>query len=172
MLKQIINANLFEKIIVVPAGDPWQKKPNASAQERLEMTKLALADLPVIVSDIEVQRSGASYAIETLHELKMSFPKVRFTWIIGSDVLNSLGSWHKFTELAQEVEFLVVRRPNSQLEQSKVAKIVRYSELEIAALDISATKVREELANHKDVSKLIPASVAGFIKSKGLYGAA
>lgn len=157
---------------MVPAGDPWQKSPRVSAQQRLEMAKLALAELPVIVSSVEVLREGASYAIDTARELRNEFPNTEFTWIVGSDVINSVGTWHSVGQLAQEVDFLVIKRPNSKVEKSQIPGEIRYSEIEIAALDISATEIRQALAEKKDVSKLIPASVAGFIHSKGLYGAA
>lgn len=172
LINQILNLGIFEKVIVIPAGDPWQKSPSVSAQQRLEMTQLALADLPVIVSNIEVLRNGASYAIDTVKELKSQFPNVEFTWIIGSDVANALKSWREVSQLAQEVSFLVIKRPNSQIEKSQIPDGIRFTELEIAALDISATEIRQALAEKRDVSRLIPASVAGFIQSKGLYGAA
>lgn len=172
LINEILKLDLFEKLIVVPAGDPWQKSPRVSAQQRLEMAKLALAELPVIVSSVEVLREGASYAIDTARELRNEFPNTEFTWIVGSDVINSVGTWHSVGQLAQEVDFLVIKRPNSKVEKSQIPGEIRYSEIEIAALDISATEIRQALAEKKDVSKLIPASVAGFIHSKGLYGAA
>ena len=172
LINEILKLDLFEKLIVGPAGDPWQKSPRVSAQQRLEMAKLALAELPVIVSSVEVLREGASYAIDTARELRNEFPNTEFTWIVGSDVINSVGTWHSVGQLAQEVDFLVIKRPNSKVEKSQIPGEIRYSEIEIAALDISATEIRQALAEKKDVSKLIPASVAGFIHSKGLYGAA
>jgi nicotinic acid mononucleotide adenylyltransferase len=70
------------------------------------------------------------------------------------------------------VEFLIVKRPNSKIDTAEVPSFINFTEIEIEALDISATKVRGAIAAQSDTSKLIPAKVAEFIKSKGLYGAA
>lgn len=158
--------------MVVPAGDPWQKKPQASKEDRLAMTCLGLEDLSVDVSDCEVARSGPSYAFDTVKILKAQNPLAKATWIIGSDALPHLSSWKNFEELVKSVEFLVVNRPGHLITSTDVHPDVQWSSTEVAALDISATEIRETLATGGDVSQLIPAKVAGYIAEKRLYGAA
>lgn len=172
LVEQILKSKRFSEIVVVPAGDPWQKNPEVSAQLRLEMARLAFAELPVTVSDIEVLRSGPSYAIDTVRELKRSFPDAELTWILGSDVIDSLSSWHEIDTLVREVEFLIVKRPGARTDLQLLPKNLRFIEIEIEALDISATQIRNAFLKNEDVASLVPAIVAGFIKSKGLYGAA
>lgn len=172
LVEQILKSKRFSEIVVVPAGDPWQKNPEVSAQLRLEMARLAFAELPVTVSDIEVLRSGPSYAIDTVRELKRSFPDAELTWILGSDVIDSLSSWHEIDTLVREVEFLIVKRPGAKTDLQLLPKNIRFMEIEIEALDISATQIRNAFLKNEDVASLVPAIVAGFIKSKGLYGAA
>ena len=162
----------FDQLVVVPSGQPWQKNPVATKLQRFEMTQIALQDLPVQVSDIEISREGNSYAIDTVVEVKTAYDSCQVIWIAGSDVLPNLKAWHQIEKLAQMVEFLIVKRPNSKVDTAEVPSFIKFTEIEIDALDISATKVRGAIAAQSDTSQLIPAKVAEFIKSKGLYGAA
>ena len=159
-------------MIVIPAGDPWQKNPKVPGEYRFEMTQIALNELPVKVIDLEIKRNGPTYALDTYQELKAMYGEQDFIWIIGSDVINSLSTWHEIERLAESVEFLVVKRPHSKVDVTNVPAFVKYSEIEVNALDISATQVRNALANRGVLAGLIPDNVAQFIKSKGLYGAA
>jgi nicotinate-nucleotide adenylyltransferase len=162
----------FDQLVVVPSGQPWQKNPVATKLQRFEMTQIALQDLPVQVSDIEISREGNSYAIDTVVEVKTAYDPCQVIWIAGSDVLPNLKTWHQIEKLAQMVEFLIVKRPNSKVDTAEVPSFIKFTEIEVDALDISATEVRGAIAAQSDTSQLIPAKVAEFIKSKGLYGAA
>jgi nicotinate-nucleotide adenylyltransferase len=172
LVSQLLELHLFTELIVIPAGDPWQKTPGVSKQDRLAMVKLAMENLPITVSEIEVNRSGPSYAVDTAAEIFSQHNPCEITWIAGSDVISNLSSWHEIEKLATLVEFLFITRPGSELASELIPSYIKYRKIEIAALDISATKVRAAIANRDDVSKLIPAKVAKFIESKGLYGAA
>ncbi|MBU3692055.1 MAG: nicotinate (nicotinamide) nucleotide adenylyltransferase [Candidatus Nanopelagicaceae bacterium] len=172
LISELSKRTNFDEFVVVPAGQPWQKNPVASKFDRLEMTKLALQDLPVRISDVEVKRSGNSYAIDTVNELKSEFDPCQIVWIAGSDIVSQLHTWHHIEELAQLVKFLIVKRPNSKIDTTQIPNFINFTEIEIAALDISATQVRSAIAAQGDIGELIPDKVAEFIKSKGLYGAA
>ena len=66
VISEILKSGKFSKLVIVPAGKPWQKSPSASANNRLEMTKLALSDIDVEVSDCEVKRDTPSIFIAML----------------------------------------------------------------------------------------------------------
>lgn len=156
----------------MPAGVPWQKKPIASASDRMKMVQLAVVGLDVEVSDYEINRLEPSYAIESAKMLHRDFPGAKITWIIGSDALPNLHTWRDIEELTEIIDFLVIHRPGYSINTLDIDPKVRWSALEIPALDISATEVRLALSQGRDVSTLIPANVAGYITEKGLYGAA
>ena len=172
LISSILDLRKFDKLIVIPSGTPWQKEPQASKEDRLAMTRLGVRGINVEVDDCEVLRSGPSYAIETATQLRIQHPDAKFTWIIGSDALMNLATWHKFDELVKLVEFLVIKRPGHVIDASQVHAEVRWSSIEIAALDISSTEVRAALASGRDVSQLIPKEVHRYITEKRLYGAA
>jgi len=158
--------------MVVPAGDPYMRdeKPEASGFDRIEMATLALDDLSdalqekVVLTDLEVRRTGPTYAIDTIAQLKPFFPKDEFTLILGSDAASNFDKWHKADALKKLVEVLVVRRPGEKSAKSG------FPEVEIDALDISATRVREIIESGGDPKEFLTESVLTYIKERGLYG--
>ncbi len=158
--------------MVVPAGDPYMRseKPEASGFDRIEMCTLALDDLSdslqekVVLTDLEVRRDGPTYAIDTIAQLKPFFPKDSFTLILGSDAASNFRNWHRSDALKKLVDVLVVRRPFDAAAKSG------FPEVEIDALDISATKVREIIESGGDPKEFLTESVLTYIKERGLYG--
>lgn len=173
VIVELLSRKVVDKIILIPAGDPQLRSgaPVADAATRLEMCKLAKSDLPigikesVEISDIEIKRSGPSYAIDTVTELtadssntdsnknsnKNGVPD--FYWIIGSDAYEKIDSWHRASELKELVSFIVIDRPGNQSDG-----------LDIGALDISATQIRSD----RSVTGVSP-SVRKFILDRKLY---
>ncbi|MBU3715552.1 MAG: nicotinate (nicotinamide) nucleotide adenylyltransferase [Candidatus Nanopelagicaceae bacterium] len=170
LIKSLLATRRFDNLVVIPAGDPYQKSGSAPASDRLAMAKLALQGEAVRISDCEVQRLGPSYAIDTVKEIKDLIPADRYTWVIGSDAFAGLPSWERFEELTSIVDFLVILRPGS----SEVLSIpgVIFQLLEIGAPEISATELRNRLHRGEDVGAFLPAGVLSYIKEKHLYGAA
>lgn len=170
LIDSISKSHKFDQFVVVPAGDPYQKKSLASPEDRLTMVKLALAGRTIELSDCEIRRTGPSYAIDTLHEIENLYPAERYLWIVGSDAFAGIPSWNRFEELIEMVEFLVVIRPGSG--EIEAIPGVRFERLDISALDVSSTEIRRRVENREDVAHLLPISVAAYIEAKGLYGAA
>ena len=170
LIKSLIATRKFDRLVVIPAGDPYQKSGSALASNRLAMAKLALKDETVTISDCEIRRAGPSYAIDTVKEIKDLIPADQYTWVIGSDAFAGLPSWERFDELTRLVDFLVVVRPGAS--DVPVISGATFEILEIGALDISATELRNRLNRGEDVGAFLPADVLSYIKEKHLYGAA
>ena len=132
------------------------------------MCVLALDDLDeslqekISVVDLEVRRSGPTFAIETIHQLRAFFPLDSYTLILGTDAASNFDKWHRSADLKKLVDILVVRRPG----ESKSA----FPEVNISALDISATQVRELIESKQDITQYLSPSVSTYIKERGLYG--
>ena len=167
ILKALIGK--FDQIALIPTGDPWMKpeKPVASAKQRLEMCQVALDDLAdelqekVFLLDIEVERKGSTYTYDTLQSLRAFFPRDSFTLIIGTDAARTFNKWKRFEDVRKMAEVLVVKRPGSEKSEFK--------EIEISAIDISSTQIREELGN-TGTSKYLSPSVLKYVNENGLYG--
>ena len=161
-------AKKYEKVIVIPTGEPWLKtsKPIATGEQRVAMAQTAVNSLnladQVQVSAIEVKRKGPSYAIDTVNELKLIYPDAAFTLVLGSDAALNLHKWHRSDELQKLVEVLVVKRPSVEVSQ--------FPEIQIDAPDISSTLIRDKVAHSKEIAELVPLTIVTFIKEHHLYG--
>lgn len=134
------------------------------------MVRLALVDQNVEISEIELNRSGPSYAIDTVSELNKQYPNKRLTWILGSDAFAEIGSWHRINDLAKLVDFLVIQRPGSPA--TNVDLDLSYQMLEISALDISSSEIRKRISERENYENFLPTSVVDYIREHRLYGAA
>ncbi len=161
VITQLITRSLVDQLILIPAGSPWLREnaPLAPGLNRLAMCELALSDLPdsigghVEVSDVEINRSGPTYTIDTVLEIKKSHPDDAIVLIVGTDAYGQFEKWHRHEELAKLVELIVIDRP----------EFPGTSTIDIGALNVSATAVR---SGH---TELVPQSVATYIEESGLY---
>lgn len=177
VIEELLSSARFEKFIVIPAGNPWQKSVAASAPHRLAMVEIALKDCMSKYRELEISRfeiddSRPSYAFQSIDYFTMQNPGDNLVWIIGSDAFAKIDEWKEIEQVAKSVEFLVITRPGQKLESAKVAKSITYSQIEMNALDISSTKVRNLIKASEPFDSLVPAGVAAYIKSQGIYAAA
>ena len=160
VITQLIEKNLVDQLLVVPAGLPLlrQNDPLATGQQRRTMCQLALADLPaeiaskVQVNPIEILRTGPSYAIDTVEAVAQNFPDDTIVLVVGQDAAEKLDQWHRIDELREMVEFLIIARPGYTGDG-----------VDIGALQVAATTIRQGL------SAEVSSSVAAFIRENNLY---
>ena len=161
VIKVLISRDLVDKLLVIPAGNPRLREhnPQATGAQRRQMCQLAINSLDaeiksrVEVNPIEILREGPSYTIDTVEAVAATYPGAHIVLIVGSDAYEKIDQWHRAQELKQMVEFLVIDRPHHPGQAN----------LQIDALDVSATQIREHL------SDAVPAAVAAFIKENNLY---
>jgi len=177
VIEELLSSARFEKFIVIPAGNPWQKSVAASAVHRLAMVEIALKDYMSKYRELEISRFEIddlrpSYAFQSIDYFTVQNPGANLVWIIGSDAFAKIDQWKEIEQVAKSVKFLVITRPGEKLESAKAAKSITFSQIEINALDISSTKVRNLIKASEPFDSLVPAGVAAYIKSQGIYAAA
>ncbi|MDO4800239.1 MAG: nicotinate-nucleotide adenylyltransferase [Bacillota bacterium] len=167
-------------VLFIPSGHPPHKAlaaGNPSGEQRLEMTRCAVEDNEHFsVSDIEVRRPGASYTIDTIRELQAKYPEREFVFITGADVILELDLWRNHEELLKMIRFVAAARPGTEL-SAVIEKIKALKErydasidlIEISALAISSTEIRERVSAGKSIRYLVPDAVEEFIRSNDLY---
>ncbi len=142
------------------------KQGDATAEERLEMTRLAIADNPRFkLEPFEIERGGVSYTFETMTLLMQREADVIFYFIIGGDSIDALGTWYHIDELMKIVHFVGVQRPGFFGETTYDVELV-----EAPLIDLSSTIIRERLQTGKTVRYLLPEAVEQYIREEGLYG--
>ena len=159
----------LDTVVFIPAGDPWQKRDRdlSSGQKRLEMVKLAIAGNDRFqASDIEIARSGATYAIDTVREWKKLNPADEIFWIVGSDALSGIPSWQEWESFVSEVTIVAVNR----IGQNDPVPF-DFVSVEMPEVRISATELRDRFINKLDTQYLVPQKVSQYISDQGLYQA-
>ena len=157
-----------DEMLVVPnAQSPLKTNaPGASFDARIAMLKLAFDGMDgYVVSNIEGQRGGISYMVDTLDVLSTQYDDARFHLILGADALRDLPSWHEADRLRQLTEIAVVAREGEEppVAESGVQIIT------MPRIDISATAIRDRIARGLPVDYLTVPSVVSFIQRQGLY---
>jgi nicotinate-nucleotide adenylyltransferase len=162
----------LEDVIFVPTGAPWQKVERAvsAAEDRYLMTVIATASDPRFsVSRVDVDRDGPTYTIDTLRDLHSAHPDVdEFYFITGADALAQLLSWRDIKSLFALAHFVGVTRPGHALADPGLPA-GEVTLVEIPALAISSTDIRERVASGRPINYLVPDGVARYITKRGLY---
>ncbi len=190
----------LDRVLFIPAGDPPHKPERslAPAIHRYEMVRLAIeADRTFAVSDIEIQRTGKSYSIETIRALRNQRAQDdELFFIIGLDAFIELPSWKEAAHLLQSCHFVVVSRPGLSFRLLATMPLFPpVSEASLAALDsrsqdrvdmpitpttvvtllylppceVSASDIRSRLYRRESLAKVLPPPVESYILTHGLY---
>ncbi|MGE7112188.1 nicotinate-nucleotide adenylyltransferase [Lysinibacillus sp. NPDC047702] len=168
MANEVLHALDLDEVRFMPNALPPHKfaRHDASDGERLEMVKHAISPYPHFsVESYEVERGGVSYSYETLSALCIREPNVKFYFIIGGDMIDSLHTWHCINELMNLVQFVGVKRPRTEAISEYPILMV-----EVPQIDLSSTLIRERLATGGTVTFLLPEAVETYIREEGLYG--
>ncbi len=114
---------LDAEVHVLPAHDPPHKgATRADAGQRAAMLQLALAGEPRLHVDVrELRRSGPSYTVDTLAELRAELgPRVPLAWLVGADSLRQLHTWHRWRELFASAHVVAVQRPGAEVDAASL----------------------------------------------------
>ena len=161
-----------DEIIFVPAANPPHKKDPSvvSGSARLQMTRLAIQDnSDFAVSDIEIQRKGISYSVDTVMGLEALHPKASLFLLIGVDNLMEFESWKDPTEILARAELVVMSRPGYSMQHIKSEFVKRAKIINVPQIGISGTDIRRRLKLGRSIRYLVPKPVEEYILRNGLY---
>lgn len=186
----------FERITFVPAATP-PHKPLAPAggegpamqtvtpspEDRLEMVRLAVAGEDLFeVTDLELKRPQPSYTFDTLMAFRERHGlEAQLHWVIGADMLDELGTWHRADEVVDMATVITAARPpwSSRIGGILDKLRVRFMADQVARLaaaaaptpliDITSTQIRHRVRQKKSIKFLTPNSIISYIQNGGLY---
>ncbi len=169
----------LERVLFIPAGDPWMKagNPITPVEQRVEMVELAIAGKPGFsLSRLEADRPGPSYTADTLEALRWEFGhKAELFLILGLDSLAGLHRWHRPERIAHMCTVVAVTRPGVAVPEAEILERHipglrgRLVLLEGLYVDMSSTEVRRRVAAGDSIEGLVPEAVERYIGEKGLY---
>ncbi len=183
----------LDRVVFIPTATPPHKDSTALAPfcQRCAMVELAVADNPQFsVSAMEGQRSGPSYTVHTIQQLRHQLPGAELFFLMGMDSLLALPTWRDYTRLFSMCHLVVARRPGHKdiIDVDALPVAIRKhfcydSTLKTLSsnsghqliflphtyMNISATAIREMIAAGEEIDHLVPEAIAEYIKSRNLY---
>lgn len=170
----------LDKVLVIPNKLPAYKEQDEllDSRQRSRMVQLAIDDFPYMeFSDLELTRSGATYTIDTLQELKQKYPNDKLYFILGGDSLMDLHKWRAYQDILTLAVILCARRNDAdipELEQAKKRLLHTVPTAEIyimdtPMMDISSTEIRDHLQAGDQEPRWVPEAVLTFIQEHHLY---
>jgi nicotinate-nucleotide adenylyltransferase len=138
----------------------------APAIDRLAMLRLALAgEEGFLLDDREVRRSGISYTIDTLEEMRAEFPSDQLSLMVGADAAREFSAWTEASRIPRLAQVTILTRPGSEIAPGSLP----FAVVEVPAVDISASDIRRRVRAGEPIDGLVPDGVAAYIATHGLY---
>lgn len=189
----------LDTVLFIPSGIPPHKsgKKIPPAKYRMEMTALALSRIPHFqLCELEVNRPGKSYSIDTVRALKDLYPNDRLFFILGMDAFLDIASWRESDRLLTLCDFVLISRPGypfsrlpdiaalrsvdstpiSQLDKGErrsytfpVSKESALHFIHVRPSPISASDIRKRFADRQETRNLLPEPVESYIIRKRIY---
>jgi nicotinate-nucleotide adenylyltransferase len=183
----------LDRVVFVPAADPPHKPlaGEVSFARRCRMVRLAIAGNPSFeLSEIEGQRAGKSYSIDTINRFRTDYPGAGLFFIIGSDSFLEIGLWHHYAEIFRQCSLIVIERPGCPVPDPPVAlpvgirgefgydmvsRVLTHQSgeqvhfLSGCLLDISSSEIRRLAAAGRSITYLVPPHVEAYIKKQRIY---
>jgi nicotinate-nucleotide adenylyltransferase len=174
----LVQFNL-DKVVFMPTGRPVRKTHRhvSSAEDRYLMTVIATASNPDFeVSRIEIDRPGDTYTVDTMLQLReIHGPRAELFFISGADAVREILTWKDAARVAELCTFIAATRPGFEVDLGPVEALEpgsfapRVELMEVPALSISSSDIRDRVATRRPVRYLLPEAVAAYIEKNGLY---
>lgn len=173
------HALALDRVVYVPAGDPWRKAGQGvtPSDVRVRMLQAAIAPLSwAELSTVEVDRPGPSYITDTLPQLaRVAGAGTRWWFILGDDALADMPQWHEPDRLFDVARLALVWRPPGEPEIPPAVR-ARFPDIEAAVdvvpmppLAISSSDLRERIREGRSTRFLLPDAVRAIVDELGLY---
>ena len=178
--RTVASALAPDRLLIVPASVPPHKEladGSPTAQQRLELCRLAFADIPgAEISEMELRREGKSYSYDTVRLLREENPDAQLILVVGTDMLLSFEKWYQFRYLLENCTLAVLARGEDDLNELRAAAYLRTTyDADVTVLPhepiaISSETIRERLETRGGEDYLSDAVYADIIRHR-YYGA-
>ena len=173
LAKQVLkNIKNLDKIIFVPVSTKYNKKGLAPDEDRFNMLETICSNEDNLeVSRVELDSDRQLFTIETLQIIKESNPNSDIYFIIGTDNLKELPTWHNVERILQDYKIVVLER-----DEDSISDIIRDNKLlncykdsfitikNINKINMSASNVRRNIAENKSIKGMVPKQIEKMVK--------
>lgn len=190
---EVVERFRMKEMIFIPSFLPPHKDSPEIADpiHRLKMVNLAVTGNPNFsVSELEIQRRGKSYSIDTVKAIKEQRPDDELAFVLGLDAFLEIHTWHKFEEIFTRCDFIVFDRPGAPKISCRQALPEKLRDsfkrkggarefihpsgkkvifTEVTRFEVSGTTIRALVREGKSIRYLLPRRVMEYISESGLY---
>jgi nicotinate-nucleotide adenylyltransferase len=164
----------LDEVWFIPAASPPHKSgvTITEAKHRVAMLELAIAGHASFkLSRLELERTGPSYTVETLRQLRHDHSGVDFFLLLGGDSIRDFTTWREPQEIARLATLVAVNRGAAELADipTDIAAPESRCVVQMPAIDISASDLRQRVATGRGIRYLVPRAVEQYIQQHGLY---
>ena len=168
----IFEAENFDKIVFIPTFKTPQKNNISDIKDRLAMLRMGVTSNPNFeISDLEIQRGGTSYTIDTIREYKsdQNYDSRELYYLIGSDSLQTFHIWKEPREILDESQIIVALRPGFRPSDISnwILRKVRFAN--IPRFEISSSTIRLRWQENKTIRYMVTQPVWEYINDHGIY---
>lgn len=178
MLSEVCDLNFIDEVLLIPSKIPPHKSVDFLANDkyRMDMCRVVAEKYnKAKVSDIEINREGKSYTIDTLRTLNALYNDVRFYLVIGGDMVTSFTEWREYERILELAGLIVFSRTTTETENfnrsvmhlRNLGADVKIIDVEIA--DISSTEIRNKISDLLFLQKNLPKEVFKYLLSNNIY---
>jgi len=160
----------LDRLLFIPAATQPLKvgQAGASPEQRLAMvSRLLDGEAGMELSDMEIERGGLSYTVDTLTDLAAKHPGSELFWLVGADVTRTFAKWRSPERIVELATLVVLQRTDEVPDLSGLPG--NSQRLATRRIDISSTEIRRRVHEGKSIRGFVPDSVADFIATEGLY---
>lgn len=159
----------LDRVLLVVAGDPWQKRDRvvASAADRLAMVEAAVTEIEAVeTSTLEIEREAPSVTADTLEALAV--PGRELFLILGTDAVANMPTWRRLEDTRHLATLAIVERGGVR-GVDPPGDGWRVEHVRIPQLEIASTDLRDRLASGRPIDGLVPPAAVRVIRERGLY---
>ena len=172
---EVADALALERLLWVPASIPPHKtgRPITPGAVRRRLVEAAVAHDPRFeLCDLELERGGVSYTVDTLRRLRADHPGWLLSLVLGSDLAGGLWSWKEPEAVLELAELVVISRPGPAAGNTgEGPSASRMRTVQVTPVDISSSRVRERVRRRLSVCDMVSPPVLAVIEREGLYRA-
>ena len=162
----------FDKILFIPAYKPPHKNHITSVEKRVDMLRLAIDENPNFdISDIELDRKGISYSIDTIQAIKesMNLPHDKCYFLVGTDTLLDFHKWKKPKEILNRCQVIVAVRPGFRPSDLEPWILHKVHFANVPRFEISSKTIRTRWVENKTIRYMVTLPVWDYINKNKLY---
>ena len=168
----IFEAEKFDKIVFIPTFKTPKKNNISDIKDRLAMLRMGVTSNPNFeISDLEIQRGGTSYTIDTVRDYKsdQDYDSRELYYLIGSDSLQTFHIWKEPREILDESQVIVALRPGFRPSDISnwILRKVRFAN--IPRFEISSSTIRLRWQENKTIRYMVTQPVWEYINDHGIY---